>query len=101
MEELDKLCKKLSLRPEIRRIYIVDQRSGARPDENQGLEIVLQVSDVTEHQKKDILEIIRDSPVKLSADPIWLGQAAPHVREFVLENGKLLYDQSASPTSPT
>ncbi len=101
MEDLDTLRKTLSLRPEIRRIYIVDQRSGDHPDENLGIELALQISATTDHQKQEILTIIEDSPVKLTSDPVWLGQAAPAIREFILKNGTLIYDQSDSPTSPT
>ncbi len=101
MKEIDTLRDGLSMRPEIRSIYLVDHRSGTHPDENKGLEIALQVGGITDDQRREILKIIEESSLNLSAEPVWLQDISPAVRAFILKHGKLIYNQSDSPTSPT
>ncbi len=101
MTALEKLCKTLSMRAEIRKIYILKQRSGSHPGEDEGIELAMQIDSISTTQKQDILNIIEDSGLKLASEPILLGDASSSVRTRILEHGKLIYDQSASPTSPT
>lgn len=100
LEALRELCKSLADLDFVRRIYLLENRGDDQPASNP-ISLALEATEASDKQWEVVLKTAREATFELGEDPYRLDELDSGVRSEFIQSGHKIYDQSASPVSPT